>query len=143
MPNYTHINLKDIEDMAVRYGQSPDLEARFAADPLGLERSGLSYQRMAPGFRMFSHRHREQEEVYVVLSGGGRIKLDDDVVELRPLDVVRMAPETGRAVEAGPDGLELLAFGAPRSAGESVVKDVERLPDPWGDDQAVRSPKPG
>ena len=132
MPNYTHTNLKDIEDVAVRFGQSPDLEARFAAGPLELERSGLSYQRMAPGFRMFSHRHHEQEEIYVVLSGGGQIKLDDDDVELRPLDVVRIAPETGRAVEAGPEGLELIAFGAPRGAEDSVVKDVERLPDPWG-----------
>lgn len=131
MPNYTQVNLKDVEDVAARLGRAPELEARFAADPLGLERSGLSHQRMAPGFRMFTHRHNDQEEVYVVLSGGGRMKLDDDVVELRPLDAVRVAPETGRSFEAGPDGLELLAFGAPRSAGESVAQDAEVLPDLW------------
>jgi len=134
MPNYTHTNLKDVDDVAARFGHAPDLEARFAGDSLGLERSGLSHQRMAPGFRMFTHRHNEQEEVYVVLSGGGRVKLDDEVVDLRPLDAVRVAPETGRAFEDGPDGLALIAFGAPGSAGEPVAKDAEVLPDAWDGD---------
>ena len=97
---------------------SPDLEARFARDALDAERLALSYQRLAPGFRMpFGHRHGEQEEVYVVVGGSGRVKLGDDVVDVRPWDVVRVAKETMRAFEAGPGGLEFLAVGTPKTGG--------------------------
>jgi mannose-6-phosphate isomerase-like protein (cupin superfamily) len=111
---YTIVNLKDVEDQAPKFGLSPNLEARFAKGPLDLERSGLSYQRYAPNFRgPFGHRHDEQEEIYVILSGTARLKLEDDVVELSELDAVRVSPGTMRAFEAGPDGVELLAYGAP------------------------------
>lgn len=112
---YTHVNLKrDVEDMAPKGGMAPDVEARFATRTLGLEKSGLSYQRLAPHARMpFGHRHEQQEEVYVVVSGSGRAKLDDEIVELRALDALRISPETMRALEAGDEGIELLAFGAP------------------------------
>jgi mannose-6-phosphate isomerase-like protein (cupin superfamily) len=112
---YTHVNLKrDVEDMAPRGGRAPDVEARFATGSLELEKSGLSYQRLAPNARMpFGHRHEQQEELYVVVSGTGRAKLDDEIVDLEPLDALRIAPETMRNVEAGPDGIEILCFGAP------------------------------
>jgi mannose-6-phosphate isomerase-like protein (cupin superfamily) len=112
----------------VKFGLSPDLEARFARDALELENSGLSYQRLAPSYRApFGHKHGEQEELYVVLGGGGRVKLDDEIVELRRWDVIRVPSQTMRNFEAGPDGLELLAFGAPSNGN----KDVEQTPGWW------------
>lgn len=115
MADYTLKNLKrDVEDSAVQFGISPALEARFAREPLELQNSGVSYLRLAPGERVpWGHTHKQQEEVYVVVGGSGRIKLDDDVVDVARWDAVRMAPEVMRALEAGPDGLEVVAFGAP------------------------------
>lgn len=114
MAEYTVANLKsDVEDQAPKHGLAPDLEGHFARQELELEQSGLSYQRLAPGFRVpFGHTHGQQEEVYVVVSGGGRAKLGDDVVEVKTWDAVRVPPGTWRAFEAGPEGIELLAFGA-------------------------------
>jgi mannose-6-phosphate isomerase-like protein (cupin superfamily) len=127
MTGYAIRNLKEIEDSAVKFGLSPQMESRFARKELGAETLGLSYQRLAPNMRQpFGHRHEQQEEVYVVLSGGGRVSLGDEVVEVRPWDAVRVAPETTRAFEAGPDGLELLAFGAHR-----VSTDVESVQGFW------------
>jgi mannose-6-phosphate isomerase-like protein (cupin superfamily) len=122
MSAYTHVNLKrDVADMAPQGGMAPDVEARFATGALGLEKSGLSYQRLAPKARMpFGHSHEQQEEVYVVLSGSGRAKLDDEVVDLEPLDALRMEPDTMRNLEAGPEGLEIIAFGAPRTGSEGT-----------------------
>jgi mannose-6-phosphate isomerase-like protein (cupin superfamily) len=128
MPGYTVKNLKEIEDSAVAGGLSPDLEARFARKPLEAEQLGLSYQRFAPGYRStFGHTHEDQEEIYVILSGSGRLKLDDDVVEVGQWDAVRIAGDVTRAFEAGPEGAELLAFGAGRAA------DAEVLPGWWTD----------
>lgn len=111
---YTIANLKDVEDSAPKFGLSPDIEARFARNALGCEQTGLSYQRLAPNVRgKFGHRHADQEEIYVIVAGSGRLKVDDEVHDLGQWDAVRVAPETMRAFEAGPDGLELLAFGAP------------------------------
>jgi hypothetical protein len=101
MSGYTIRNLKDVEDAAPKFGMSPALEARFAREALELESSGVSYQRLAPDERIpFGHRHEQQEELYVVVGGGGRIKLNEDVV-LRQWDAVRIGPETMRCVEAG------------------------------------------
>jgi mannose-6-phosphate isomerase-like protein (cupin superfamily) len=128
MAGYTVKNLKEIEDSAVAGGLSPDLEARFARKPLEAEQGGLSYQRFAPGYRStFGHTHEDQEEIYVILSGSGRLKLDDDVVEVGQWDAVRIAGDVTRAFEAGPEGAELLAFGAGRAA------DAEVLPGWWTD----------
>lgn len=130
MAAYTVKNLKEIEDQAPNFGLSPNLEARFARDPLGSERSGVSYQRVAPNFRIpFGHKHGDQEEIYVVVSGSGRIKLDDDVVDLKQWDAVRIASETMRNFEAGPEGAELLAFGA----GGGGLRDAEMTQGWWSD----------
>ena len=132
MAEYTLQNLKDVEDSATKFGYSPDLEARFASRDLELEKSGVSYQRLAPNFRLpFGHEHEVQEELYVVVSGGGRMKIEDEIVELKQWDAVRLAPKVTRGVEAGPDGLELLAFGAP-STGQPQT-DTKPLPDWWSD----------
>ena len=130
MAGYTIRNLKQVEDQAPKFGLSPGLEARFGREPLECENLGISYQRLAPGFRTpFGHTHRQQEEVYVVLSGSARIKLDDELHELAQWDAVRVAPETMRGIEAGPEGAEILAVGAPNTGG----RDVEMSPDWWVD----------
>jgi uncharacterized cupin superfamily protein len=121
---YAVVNLKELEDSAVQFGLSPQVEARFGRKALGAEASGLSYQRLAPGFRQsFGHRHGAQEETYVVLSGSGRVRLGDEVRDVRPLDAIRVAPPVARAFEAGPDGLELLAFGAGASGDAEILSD--------------------
>jgi mannose-6-phosphate isomerase-like protein (cupin superfamily) len=111
---YTVANLKsDVEDQAPKFGLAPNLEARFARQALGCGSSGLSYQRLAPGFRLpFGHTHSKQEEIYVILAGGGRMKLDEEVVDVAQHDAIRVSPGTMRGFEAGDDGLELVAFGA-------------------------------
>jgi mannose-6-phosphate isomerase-like protein (cupin superfamily) len=117
MADYTLKNLKeDVEDSAVQFGVSPALEARFAREPLELQNSGVSYLRLAPGERVpWGHTHKQQEEVYVVVGGSGRIKLDDELVDLREWDVIRISRETMRDVEGGPEGIELILFGAPNA----------------------------
>jgi uncharacterized cupin superfamily protein len=128
MPNYTVKNLKQVENMAEKFGMSDGLEARFARGALELENFGLSYQRLEPNFRNpFGHKHGEQEEVYVVLSGSARLKLDDEIVELEQWDAIRVPGEVTRNFEGGPDGAEVLAIGAP------VAKDTEMLQGWWSD----------
>jgi len=133
MGDWTRANLKDdVEDMAPRFGYAPNMEARFATGALGLESSAVSYQRVAPGFRIpFGHRHEEQEELYVFLSGGGRLRLDDEVVEGGRLDAVRIGAQVVRGFEAGPEGAALLAIGAPNRGAASV--DAVPVPDFWTD----------
>jgi mannose-6-phosphate isomerase-like protein (cupin superfamily) len=127
---FSHVNLLDVEDSAVKFGFSPALESRFARDALETEALGLSYQRLAPNTRgPFGHRHAQQEEIYVILGGGGRAKLDDEVVDLRPLDALRVAPAVTRAFESGPEGLELLAFGS----GAGGTRDAEVVPGWWAE----------
>jgi quercetin dioxygenase-like cupin family protein len=116
MSSYAVKNLKEVEDIAG--AQVPQIEGRFAREHLDSRDLGISYFRYAPGFRApIGHSHREQEEAYVVVGGSGRAKLDEDFVELREWDVVRVAPEVVRAFEAGPDGLELIAVGSARPEG--------------------------
>jgi uncharacterized cupin superfamily protein len=113
--DYTHVNLKtDVEDQAPNFGLAPNIEFRMARVALGLENSGVSYQRLAPNFRLpFGHKHKQQEEIYVVVSGGGRMKLEDEVIELKQWDAVRVHKDTMRSFEAGANGAEFIAIGAP------------------------------
>ena len=130
MAGYTVVNPKEVEDQAPKFGFSPGMEARFARVPLELENSGLSHFRLAPGFRQpFGHRHERQEEVYVLVGGSARAKIGDEVVELGAWDAVRVPPETMRALEAGPEGAEILAFGAPNTEN----RDAEAEPNWWAD----------
>jgi mannose-6-phosphate isomerase-like protein (cupin superfamily) len=127
---YTVVNLKQVEDMAPKFGLSPGLESRFARAPLELKKSGISYFRVAPDFRApFGHTHSEQEEIYLVVSGSARVKLDDDVVELSEWDAVRIPPGTMRGLEGGPQGAEVIAFGAPSNEN----RDLEMVQDWWTD----------
>jgi quinol monooxygenase YgiN/mannose-6-phosphate isomerase-like protein (cupin superfamily) len=118
---YTHINLEDVEDMAPRFGLGEMGESRFANRALSTSGTGVSHQRLRPGVRQaFGHRHQHAEEVVVVLAGSGRVKVDDEVRDVRARDAIRFAPTTGRAFEAGPEGLELLVFSAKRP-GDAVM----------------------
>ncbi|HZE04551.1 MAG TPA: cupin domain-containing protein [Solirubrobacteraceae bacterium] len=123
---YAKKNLRDVEDSAPKFGLSETQQARFARADLGIEQTGINYLIIKPGRReAFAHRHREAEEVYVVLAGSGRVKLDEDVVQLGELDALRVSPGTTRCLEAGPDGLEVLIFGS------HVEGDGEMVPDFW------------
>jgi mannose-6-phosphate isomerase-like protein (cupin superfamily) len=114
MAGYTIQNLKQVEDQAPKFGMSPQMEMRMARVPLEMQNGGLSYQRLAPNFRLpFGHNHNNQEEVYVVVSGALRAKVGDEVHELRQWDALRVDKETIRSFEAGPEGAEVLAIGAP------------------------------
>ena len=117
MAAYTKLNLKeDVDDQAPNFGLSPQLEARMARVPLEMENGGISYQKMAPNFRVpFGHKHNEQEEVYIVIAGSLRAKMEDEVVEMKPWDAIRVHKDTMRGFEAGPDGAEVIAFGAPNT----------------------------
>src|SRR5262249_8190265 len=129
---FTRTNLKaDLEDVGSNFDGAPDLEFRMATKALELERSGLTYQRVPPGYRFpYGHTHKTQEEVYVVVRGSGRMKVDEEIVELKEWDAVRVPPGTWRGYEAGPDGLEILVIGAP-SLGEAQREDVDGLRDWW------------
>lgn len=126
--SYSIKNLREVEDSAPKHGFSETQEARFPRDDLETQTTGLAYHVVRPGKRQaFGHRHEDAEEVYVVLAGSGRVKLDDEVLDIGAMDAIRVAPTVGRAFEAGDDGLELLAFG-PRHAGDGEI-----IQDFWGD----------
>jgi mannose-6-phosphate isomerase-like protein (cupin superfamily) len=131
---FTLRNLKgDLEDLGGRFDGPPDLEFRAATAALELEESGLSYQRVPPGYRFpYGHMHKRQEEVYVVVRGSGRMKIDDEILDLRQWDAVRVAPGTWRGYEAGPEGLEILVIGAPH-LGEDPRADVAGQRGWWAD----------
>ena len=121
MADYTHANLAELEDMAVQGGFSEFQEARFANEDLDLESLGVSYQIVKPDkHHAFGHRHQKAEEVYVVLSGSGKIHLDDEEVAVEHLDAIRVGPEVTRGFEAGPDGLELIVF-SPKAPGDAEI----------------------
>ena len=129
MSSYAHVNLLELEDATG--GRVEGLEGRFGRTHLDSRDLGVSHFRYAPGLRSsVGHRHREQEEAYVVVSGSGRMLLDDQVVELKLWDVVRVAPEVVRAFEAGPDGLDLIAVGGPKPEGGDGEMADANWPDP-------------
>jgi quercetin dioxygenase-like cupin family protein len=126
MTPFTIRNLKEIEDSAGE--RAPGIEGRFARKHLDSEHLGISYFRYEPGVRApMAHSHREQEEAYIVIAGSGRVRLDDEVRDVRQWDVVRVAPGTVRAFEAGEEGLEFVAVGSDRPEGGDGVP----APAPW------------
>jgi mannose-6-phosphate isomerase-like protein (cupin superfamily) len=130
MAGYTVVNLKEVEDQAPKFGYAPNLESRFARGALELENSGISYFRVDPDYRVpFGHSHGEQEEIYLVLDGSARVKLDDEVLELSDWDAVRIPSGTWRGFEAGTEGAVIVAFGAPNTENG----DIEMAQDWWTD----------
>jgi uncharacterized cupin superfamily protein len=130
MSSYAKKNLRaDVENVAPKFDMPDEMQARFARRAVGGETLGLSLMTLEPGFRIpFGHKHEDQEEVYVVVRGSGRVKVDDDVVELAEWDAIRFAKNTMRNMEAGPEGIEYLAFGA----GDDPM-DAEMAPGWWSD----------
>ncbi len=130
MSGYTKRSLRrDVEDQAPRFGMPEGMQARFARTPLGGETLGLSLFTLDPGFRIpFGHKHAGQEEVYVIVSGSARVKIEDEIVELAQWDAIRFDRDTMRDMEGGPDGVEYLAFGAGEDASE-----VEMVEEWWTD----------
>jgi mannose-6-phosphate isomerase-like protein (cupin superfamily) len=121
MAGYTKKNLRDVEDKAPGFGIAEKQSARFAAEALDAETTGFALMGVKPGQRQaFAHRHDNAEEVYVILSGTGRIKLDDEIVDVAPLDAIRIAPGVTRALEADAEGLEYLVFG-PQHKGDGEL----------------------
>src|ERR687893_615519 len=132
--SFTLRNLKDdVKDVGSNFDGAPDLEFRMATQALALEQSGLSYQSVPPDYPFpYGHKHGNQEEIYVVVGGSGRMKLDDEIVELKRWDAVRVPPGTWRGYEAGPEGLEIIVVGAPH-LGDTPRDDVEGERDWWAD----------
>ncbi len=130
---YTKKNLKeDVQDSAPGFGFAPDMEARFASSDLELEQSGAAYERLAPNFRVpFGHTHKGQEELYVIASGSGRVKIDDEIVDFKQWDAIRVPAGVWRCFEAGSDGAEVIAFGAPKM--DDPRADAEMQPGWWTD----------
>jgi mannose-6-phosphate isomerase-like protein (cupin superfamily) len=121
---YTHTKLTDVEDSAPKFGFEELQEARFATGDLESEDVGVSHLRVKPGKRQgFAHKHDEAEEIYVVVEGSGRVKLDDEILELDTLDAIRVSPGVIRQFEAGPGGIGLIAFGARHDNDGELVKD--------------------
>jgi mannose-6-phosphate isomerase-like protein (cupin superfamily) len=121
MGDFTKKNLREVEDSAVKHGFSETQMARFAGAALDCETIGFALEGVKPNSRQaFGHRHDEAEEVYVIVQGSGRMRLDDEEIEVGPMDAIRVAPGVTRKFEAGPDGLELLAFG-PRHEGDGEL----------------------
>ena len=115
MAGYTKLNLKEVENQSPKFGLT-EMEFRSARVPLEMENAGLSYLRVAPNYRVpFGHNHTVQEEVYVLLNGSARLKLDDEIIDMTPLDAVRIHKDTMRNFEGGPEGAEIIAFGAPNT----------------------------
>jgi quercetin dioxygenase-like cupin family protein len=131
MAKYTKTNLREVEDAAPRFDMPAEMQARFGRTAIGGETLGLSLFTLAPNFRIpFGHKHAHQEEVYVVLRGSGRVMVEgeDAPVELAEGDAIRFSRDTMRTMEAGPDGMEYVAFGAGTDA-----REVEMAPGWWGD----------
>jgi uncharacterized cupin superfamily protein len=128
MTDYTIKNLSDTPDSAPKFGFGELGEAHFPREELGATATGLAYHVLNPGKRnAFGHRHEKAEEIYVVIGGSGRVRLDEEVLEIARLDAIRVAPQVTRAFESGPEGLQVLVFGAHHD------KDGELLPDFWSE----------
>jgi mannose-6-phosphate isomerase-like protein (cupin superfamily) len=131
---FTHTNIRnDPPDVGSNFNGAPGLEFRMATQALELENSGLTFQHIPPDYRFpYGHTHKTQEEVYLVVRGGGRMKVDEEIIELNEWDAVRVPPGSWRGYEAGPDGLDILVIGAP-NLGDDPRGDVEGLRDWWSE----------
>ena len=129
MAEYSRANLTEVENMAPQFGFPEEMQSRFAREALGLDRTGLSLFELAPTFRIpFGHKHEDQEEVYVVVEGSARIKVEDEVLDLELWDAVRVPGDALRNLEAGPDGAKIIAFG------ERAGQDASEFAQNWWTD---------
>jgi mannose-6-phosphate isomerase-like protein (cupin superfamily) len=113
---YSHVNFLEIDDQAPNLGADPtQFNIHFGRVPLNCEDCGVSYVRYAPGAKAHGHRHKRQEEIYVVVRGSAQMKVGDDVIELKQWDAVRVPPHVMRGIKGGPEGAEVIAVGAPNT----------------------------
>jgi hypothetical protein len=131
MAGYTVKNLKEIENQGVNFGlDESDIEVRMAKDPLECTGCGVSYMKLGPGYRPpFGHAHKTQEEIYILVNGSARMKLEDEVIDMKPFTAVRVSPATTRGYEAGPEGAELIVIGTPKTGGG----DADPVTNWWSD----------
>ena len=130
MSEHTVVKVSDVPDQGPNLGIAPHVEIRFLRNDLGCENCGVSYMRVAPNYRQQSgHRHKVQEEIYVLVSGSARVKAGDDVVELEPWTAIRVPNETVRSIESGPQGAELVLVGAPNTGPGDAID----VPEHWAD----------
>ncbi|HTW41016.1 MAG TPA: hypothetical protein VMD79_01730 [Solirubrobacteraceae bacterium] len=122
--DYTLKNLRETPDSAPKFGLGELGEAHFPREALDCKSTGLAYHVLKPGKRHpFGHKHNQAEEVYVILSGGGRMRLDDEIMEVGELDAIRVAPAVKRGFEAGPEGMSILVFGPHYESDGEMLKD--------------------
>jgi quercetin dioxygenase-like cupin family protein len=127
MSRFATVNLLEVDDSNA--DGATGVQARFARKHLDSRDLGVSLFRYAANLRNpIGHSHREQEEAYVVVAGFGRLLLDEEVIEVRQWDVVRVAPEVVRAFEAGPEGLDVIAIGGPKPEGGDGVRATANWP---------------
>lgn len=96
---------------------------------LELENLGARLWRLRPGEASTLHRHFDQEELYVLLEGTGRMRIgEDEPLTLAPLDAVRVGPAVGRQLfnDTEADALWLVA-GAPRELANTLEMTPEQL----------------
>ena len=130
MSDYTILNLGDTENVAPKFGMPEGMDVRFPRRQLGCTMGGVGVEKLGPDTRTpFGHVHAEQEEIYVIAQGSGRIKLDDEIRDLRQWDIVRVGPGTMRNFESGSDGMTVIAFGAPLAE----KNDAEIVPNWWSE----------
>jgi mannose-6-phosphate isomerase-like protein (cupin superfamily) len=116
MSDYTIVNLGDVENVAPKFQMPEGMDVRFPKSHLDCTTCGVGVEKLPPGVRQpFGHTHSRQEEIYVIAEGSGRIKLDDEIHELRPWDILRIGPGVMRNIEGGSEGITIIAFGAPIS----------------------------
>jgi len=130
MSDYTIVNLGDVENVAPKFQMPEGMDVRFPKRQLGCTIGGVGIEKLPSGVRTpFGHTHSEQEELYVIAEGSGRVKIEDEVRDLRTWDIVRVGSNTMRNFEAGPDGITIIAFGAPIAE----ENDGEIVPGWWAD----------
>jgi mannose-6-phosphate isomerase-like protein (cupin superfamily) len=117
MAGYSVQNLNEVQNQGENFGINPDeMQLRMAKDPLECQNAGVTLLRLGPGYRApFGHKHKTQEEIYILVKGDARMKIEDEVVELQPMTAVRVDPGTMRGYEAGSEGADLIVIGAPRT----------------------------
>jgi mannose-6-phosphate isomerase-like protein (cupin superfamily) len=130
MSDYTIVSLGDVENVAPKFQMPEGMDVRFPKRHLGCTVGGVGIEKLPAGVRQpFGHTHSEQEEIYVVVEGSGRVKIDDEIRDLHTWDIVRAGPGVMRSFEGGPDGITYIAFGAPIRE----EHDAEIVPGWWSD----------
>lgn len=124
MSDYTVVKVSDVDDQGPNMGHAPGMEIRFLRNDLGCENCGVTYMRLQPNYRQtYGHKHKVQEEIYLLVSGSARLKADDEIVELEPWTAVRTPNDTMRSIEAGPEGAEFVIVGAPNTGpGDGITE---------------------